>query len=790
MAFEVQEVAMNRIRPGRLRPGLILALVALVCGFALAPGSARADAGSLPLGLYWQTVPWQPCGTSNVAIKFVACECQVDLQSAQLDSGGGKIILRMRANPGIRCFTCHPDSFTVDLGTQQPGHYARLVEFQIDYVTPPTDSSWVPSGHSESIEYSVLPTCSNPGGVPYLDRVLIGRPQPCEQCPPLVCPGDSIDVFLAGMFPNDCTRLGGVTLEPSPLAGPLPAPPTVRLHYEIASCLGRPCSALAQPWAARVRLPGLPALHNDFYALPVEAFLRDVCVQGDSLGTFLGAQAFAFFVAESCSTSTPPPYSCFNVRWGPDPVLTDPNPTYPSGCAAIYGPGQDVKLTFNVGAALRSIAGIQGRLVLDAPGGLAITDITAFPPGWQVARTALPDGSVRFIAFAGPGADPLPASRSGTPYPVFTVTVHTGDGELPMRARLAALDLLVSDAGGNAIPACPRITLDMTDDPSIAWLCRAPSTCDANRDGQTDVRDLVAMVNCLHPPSNVRLACTDSTGAVFDCDGDHDFDLADVFCCARRMLGGAPGGEGDSLRRDAPEIALRFGVPTAGTDGTLEVPLSFDGMAGVAAGRFDVTYPDARYEVVDVTIAGAPASWWTIHDITPGRVGIALLDLAGMAGAGMGTTASEPIGGAVATIRLRLRAGAAAGGELAVAAHDFAAADGYVLVTPNAAPRVALGSVGRVALSVAQPNPFGTSTSIALTLPEAGPADVAVFNAAGRRVATLLHAAHAAAGVYPLSWNGADDSGGRVAGGVYFVRVIGGTGNVSRKLLFLPGGVR
>jgi hypothetical protein len=86
MAFEVQEVAMNRFRPGRFRPGLVLALV---LSFAFAPDAARADSGSLPLGIHWRTVPWAPCGTTDVAIRFSLCECKVACAPRRTSSACG-----------------------------------------------------------------------------------------------------------------------------------------------------------------------------------------------------------------------------------------------------------------------------------------------------------------------------------------------------------------------------------------------------------------------------------------------------------------------------------------------------------------------------------------------------------------------------------------------------------------------------------------------------------------------------------------------------------------------------
>ena len=135
----------------------------------------------------------------------------------------------------------------------------------------------------------------------------------------------------------------------------------------------------------------------------------------------------------------------------------------------------------------------------------------------------------------------------------------------PDVVHLAALDLLVSDVNGIGVARLPDDRA-IYPPPNVATLCRS-ARCDANADGRSDVRDLVVMVNCLYPPPNVRLACPDSASGVLDCDRSGDFDLDDVFCCVRSMLGGGMPPDSTGGMRDAPEIAARFGVPQAAGDG-------------------------------------------------------------------------------------------------------------------------------------------------------------------------------------------------------------------------------
>ncbi len=65
------------------------------------------------------------------------------------------------------------------------------------------------------------------------------------------------------------------------------------------------------------------------------------------------------------------------------------------------------------------------------------------------------------------------------------------------------------------------------------------------------------------------------------------------------------------------------------------------------------------------------------------------------------------------------------------------------------------------------PNPFRAATTVAYSLARAAPAELAVFDAWGRRVRTLARGVHPP-GEYAARWDGRDDQGMPSAGGVYF----------------------
>ena len=305
---------MTHARRGSPAPRTLRALAFL---FALAlpglaPAAALADGGTVGppgLGLHWETVPAAPCVGDSVSLRFRMCECEYDLLGAAFVPNRG-LTVSVARDSGDRLRGCVPDTAEVSLGLMTTAG-TRVQSLRIVITPGSPDSSNV---INDFVVFPVAPTCNPPGTIPYLDRVVIGRPAPCAGCPSSACPGDSIDVLLGGWLPNECYQVSNIALYPSMTLGPLPQPPTIRITYGTNSCIERPCSAFPLAWAERVRIPGLPPLAGVVYQLPIDGYLLDFCTP-DSVGTYLASAQFPFTVADSCSTSTPPADSCYNVRW-------------------------------------------------------------------------------------------------------------------------------------------------------------------------------------------------------------------------------------------------------------------------------------------------------------------------------------------------------------------------------------------------------------------------------------------------------------------------------------------
>ena len=98
-----------------------------------------------------------------------------------------------------------------------------------------------------------------------------------------------------------------------------------------------------------------------------------------------------------------------------------------------------------------------------------------------------------------------------------------------------------------------------------------------------------------------------------------------------------------------------------------------------------------------------------------------------------------------------------------------------VAVEPAARPST-------LALSFPSPNPSRGVTRLTLDLAAAGHAEVAVFDATGRRLRTLLSGT-IDAGSHPVIWDGTEEGGAAAPAGVYFVRAGTPNGAVTRRLV-------
>jgi len=95
------------------------------------------------------------------------------------------------------------------------------------------------------------------------------------------------------------------------------------------------------------------------------------------------------------------------------------------------------------------------------------------------------------------------------------------------------------------------------------------------------------------------------------------------------------------------------------------------------------------------------------------------------------------------------------------------------------------GTPKNYVLSVsAYPNPFNPETTIRYTVPAKGRVAIAVFDARGAHVATVVDAERDT-GAYTVTWNGRDDRGTASGSGVYFARLTSPAGTRTYKMTLL-----
>ena len=121
-----------------------------------------------------------------------------------------------------------------------------------------------------------------------------------------------------------------------------------------------------------------------------------------------------------------------------------------------------------------------------------------------------------------------------------------------------------------------------------------------------------------------------------------------------------------------------------------------------------------------------------------------------------------------------------------VASNDPLTPDKTVSLSGNGVAPVAVssGGVTGFALAPPTPNPSAAGTELTFSLPAAAATTLDVFDAAGHRVRSLMRAVQPA-GRQSVRWDGRDDRGDAVHGGLYFVRLVAAGRTATARLALL-----
>ncbi len=90
----------------------------------------------------------------------------------------------------------------------------------------------------------------------------------------------------------------------------------------------------------------------------------------------------------------------------------------------------------------------------------------------------------------------------------------------------------------------------------------------------------------------------------------------------------------------------------------------------------------------------------------------------------------------------------------------------------------------RFELGANYPNPFNPQTRLPFYLPSSRNVNISVFNVMGQKVRTLVSGFYPAGG-YETVWDGRNQNGRDVTGGVYFIRMTAGSQSVTTKALLV-----
>jgi hypothetical protein len=205
----------------------------------------------------------------------------------------------------------------------------------------------------------------------------------------------------------------------------------------------------------------------------------------------------------------------------------------------------------------------------------------------------------------------------------------------------------------------------------------------------------------------------------------------------------------------------------------VELPVRLAGAHLLGAARLAIRFLAERYDVEGAGLDGSPPEWLSLHQVRGDQVVVGLIGLSGGSRSNL-----------VLRLRLKLKPGMPAGGQVTLASADFAGPEGTALEVESGQPTRSLGVLTRLELSIPRPNPFARSTDFAIILAQASQLEVAVYDLAGREVRELFRGG-TPAGTLELRWDGRGADGARAAGGLYFLRARGAGQSSSRKLVLL-----
>ncbi len=223
-----------------------------------------------------------------------------------------------------------------------------------------------------------------------------------------------------------------------------------------------------------------------------------------------------------------------------------------------------------------------------------------------------------------------------------------------------------------------------------------------------------------------------------------------------------------------PTGYIKLGIPRHyynGPVGFVEIPVKVRETTDVFSIEFLMNYDAAKLTLVSVETAGVASAFSVAHNDLGGSVMVAMAGSDSFSG-----------GGRVAMVTFQKN------GLIVPVAQNSVGLD-EALFNEGDPPCTIEGhdydaEIVRFGLGPVTPNPFADGTVITYSAPKAAGVSLKIYNVHGQVVRDVF-SGEVAAGVHQISWDGRDDSGARVARGVYFCRMETGSFSATEKLVFL-----
>ena len=216
----------------------------------------------------------------------------------------------------------------------------------------------------------------------------------------------------------------------------------------------------------------------------------------------------------------------------------------------------------------------------------------------------------------------------------------------------------------------------------------------------------------------------------------------------------------------SPEIEL--GIPRHFGD-YVDVPVSVRNAVDIHSAQFEVTYNDKDFAVIGVEAAGPASGFLSAFNADGGSLLVAMANSSSFSGSGD-----------IAVIRLMKKHT-----PIPTASTRIQMASALLNETAPAIkskPRDA--EIVRFGLGPISPNPFAEDAVITYSAPASASLSIGIYDVNGRLIRTM-HSGHVSAGTHQATWDGRDDTGDRVARGVYFCRMNAGEFSATEKVVLL-----